>query len=78
MATIVISVMWACIYIMTPDEYVEANTYILPPTFSFATFFGATSNYAFAYAGHFLYCEMMAEMEKPEDFPKTFYICGPF
>ena len=43
----------------------------------FTTVFGAASNLVYAYAGMWMYHEMMAEMEAPADFPKAFAVSGP-
>jgi len=43
--------------------------------YSFAT---SCSKIAFAYAGQFLYLEIIAEMEKPKDFPLAFVLAGPY
>jgi amino acid permease len=42
------------------------------------TFFGAMSSFVLAYAGQFMYLEVMSEMRNPQDFPKTFSIAGPY
>lgn len=41
------------------------------------TFLGSATNIAYAYTGHWLYFELMAEMKQPEDFPKVFIFNGP-
>jgi len=53
-----------------PEGIPHALTYL-----SFATAF---SKIAFAYAGQFLYLEIMAEMSQPKDFPKAFILAGPY
>mmetsp|Transcript_133776 Transcript_133776/g.286103 ORF Transcript_133776/g.286103 Transcript_133776/m.286103 type:complete len:474 (-) Transcript_133776:48-1469(-) len=40
-------------------------------------FFGAINVIVFAYAGNWLYFEVMAEMENPNDFMKSFAVAGP-
>lgn len=39
--------------------------------------FGAASNVVYSYAGHWLYFELMVEMEQPEHFPRVFWINVP-
>jgi len=51
----------------------------VPKALTWLTFFQAFSKIAFAYAGQFIYFEFMAEMKKPEDFPKAMYrLAGPY
>jgi len=44
---------------------------------TFSSFFGASTNVLYGYAGHWLYFELMTEMEKPEEFMKVFGINAP-
>lgn len=44
---------------------------------TFLNFFGASTNMLYAFAGHWLYFEIMAEMDKPETFPKVFLLNAP-
>ena len=39
--------------------------------------FGGATNLVYAYAGQWMYFEMMTEMEAPADFPKAFLLPGP-
>mmetsp|Transcript_7429 Transcript_7429/g.11952 ORF Transcript_7429/g.11952 Transcript_7429/m.11952 type:complete len:447 (+) Transcript_7429:608-1948(+) len=48
------------------------------PAMTWRSFFGGFSQIAFAYNGMVIYLEMMAEMKRPEDWPKTFTVSGPF
>lgn len=47
-----------------------------PPSHSFLEPFGALSAIVFAYAGNWLYFEVMAEMDNPADFMKSFAVDG--
>jgi len=40
--------------------------------------FSALSKFAFAYMGNYIFLEMIAEMENPKDFHKSFYISSPY
>lgn len=62
------------------DETRESGaiTEFIPSTLSVRAFFSAFSKLAFAYAGQFLYLEIMSEMTLPSDFPKSFYLAGPY
>ena len=44
---------------------------------SFTAVFGGATNLVYAYAGQWMYFEMMTEMEAPADFPKAFLLPGP-
>mmetsp|Transcript_5930 Transcript_5930/g.10310 ORF Transcript_5930/g.10310 Transcript_5930/m.10310 type:complete len:453 (+) Transcript_5930:28-1386(+) len=55
-----------------------SGTDVIPADMTWKTFFGGFSTLAFAYNGMIIYLEMMAEMKKPEDWPKTFTVSGPF
>eukprot|EP00512_Aurantiochytrium_limacinum_P000737 CAMPEP_0171488380 /NCGR_PEP_ID=MMETSP0958-20121227/2171_1 /TAXON_ID=87120 /ORGANISM="Aurantiochytrium limacinum, Strain ATCCMYA-1381" /LENGTH=453 /DNA_ID=CAMNT_0012021479 /DNA_START=90 /DNA_END=1451 /DNA_ORIENTATION=+ len=49
-----------------------------PPSYmGWIEFFNALSKITFAYLGCFVFLEMMSEMGKPKDFPKTFYVSAP-
>lgn len=54
------------------------ETYLVSPSLDFHSFFAALGSFTFAYAGHFLYVEMMSEMKEPEKFPAIFLIQGPY
>jgi len=43
----------------------------------FTAVFGGATNLVYAYAGQWMYFEMMTEMEAPADFPKAFLLPGP-
>ncbi|CAE7357212.1 mtr [Symbiodinium microadriaticum] len=55
----------------------EVNTFAFAEGLSFWTVFGAASNVVYSYAGHWLYFELMADMQTPEDFPRVFLINAP-
>jgi len=55
----------------------HVNTFAFAEDLSFLGVFGAASNVVYSYAGHWLYFELMADMEKPEDFPRVFWINVP-
>jgi len=50
----------------------------VPHALTFWTFSTAFSKIAFAYAGQFLYLEIMAEMANPIEFPRAFILAGPY
>jgi amino acid permease len=54
------------------------ETESVPASLTIWTFSTAFSKIAFAYAGQFLYLEIMAEMSEPQDFPKSFILAGPY
>jgi len=56
----------------------EGVTELIPPDLTIRNFARAFSKFAFAYAGQFLYLEIMSEMKQPEDFPKTFILAGNY
>lgn len=55
----------------------DTETFMVAPDLDFLTFFRATTNIIYSYTGHWLYFELMAEMQEPEDFPKVFIINAP-
>jgi len=55
----------------------EVNTFAFAEDLSFWNVFGAASNIVFSYAGQWLYFELMADMQTPEDFPLVFIINAP-
>lgn len=55
----------------------NTETFVWPDTLDFTIVFGAATNIVYAYAGHWMYFEIMEEMSEPLDFPKIFYINGP-
>lgn len=58
-----------------PDHAPETQWY--PAATGFREFFGAVSMMVFAFSGNWMYFELMAEMERPRDFLKSFTIAGP-
>jgi amino acid permease len=78
MACITISVMIALIYMMVEGRDESVVTYAVNPNLTVQSFFGAMTRFVFAYSGQFMYLELMAEMKRPQDFPKTFAIAGPY
>eukprot|EP00750_Incisomonas_marina_P002114 INCI12089.2.p1 GENE.INCI12089.2~~INCI12089.2.p1 ORF type:complete len:406 (-),score=37.88 INCI12089.2:660-1877(-) len=55
----------------------SVETYVVSPTLTVFSLFGATSNIVYAFTGHWMYFELMDEMKKPEEFAKTFILNGP-
>jgi amino acid permease len=45
---------------------------------TFVEVFGGLTNILYAYTGHWMYFELMSEMENPAEFPKVFTVNGPF
>jgi len=54
------------------------ETEVAPSDLDYLSFFTALSKIAFAYAGQFLYLEIMAEMKNPQEFPRAFRLAGPY
>uniref|UniRef100_A0A7S2RWY1 Amino acid transporter transmembrane domain-containing protein n=1 Tax=Mucochytrium quahogii TaxID=96639 RepID=A0A7S2RWY1_9STRA len=83
-AFVVIAVFASCIYMIRNIDIHHASTLtstataIFPEDLTWISFFNGISKLLFAYLGCYLYLQMLAEMRKPSDFPKTFLIAGPF
>ena len=58
--------------------YKVGTTGLIADDITFLSFFSAVSKILFAYTGQLLYFEIIAEMVKPEDFPKAFLVSGPY
>jgi hypothetical protein len=50
---------------------------LFPPSMNFKSFFGNSTNILYAYAGHWLYFELIDTMERPETFPLVFLVNAP-
>jgi len=48
------------------------------PDLGFVEVFGGLTNILYAYTGHWMYFELMSEMEHPAEFPRVFTVNGPF
>uniref|UniRef100_A0A7S2RS39 Amino acid transporter transmembrane domain-containing protein n=1 Tax=Mucochytrium quahogii TaxID=96639 RepID=A0A7S2RS39_9STRA len=55
-----------------------SNTQVISKDLTWVELFNGISKILFSYLGCYVYLEMMAEMKKPKDFPKTFSISAPF
>jgi len=55
----------------------DTETFMVAPDLNFLTLLRAATNVIYSYTGHWLYFELMAEMQEPEDFPKVFIINAP-
>mmetsp|Transcript_13222 Transcript_13222/g.42265 ORF Transcript_13222/g.42265 Transcript_13222/m.42265 type:complete len:456 (+) Transcript_13222:188-1555(+) len=53
------------------------ETHAVAQGVDFTAVFGGATNLVYAYAGQWMYFEMMTEMEAPADFPKAFLLSGP-
>merc|ERR1712086_4800 len=53
------------------------TTDLVNPNLTLLSFSQAMANTMYSYAGHWMYFEIMSEMETPVDFPKVFYINAP-
>jgi len=53
------------------------ETHAVAQGLDFTAVFGGATNLVYAYAGQWMYFEMMTEMEAPADFPKAFLLPGP-
>jgi len=53
------------------------ETHAVAQGLDFTAVFGGATNLVYAYAGQWMYFEMMTEMEAPADFPKAFLVSGP-
>jgi len=60
---------------VTPEE--PAVTHWYPSASGFQEFFGSISMMVFAFSGNWMYFELMAEMDRPQDFLRAFTIAGP-
>lgn len=58
-------------------KVVGGQTHLVQPNLTLLPFFGSMGNICYAFTGHWMYFEMMVEMERPETFPKVFYINAP-
>uniref|UniRef100_A0A7S2W8R5 Amino acid transporter transmembrane domain-containing protein n=1 Tax=Mucochytrium quahogii TaxID=96639 RepID=A0A7S2W8R5_9STRA len=54
------------------------TTQVVADDITWISFLNAISKIMWAYMGCYVYLQMMSEMKKPGDFPKTFLISGPF
>ena len=52
----------------------NVETHLVDPNMTVLNFCQAMANILYAYAGHWMYFEIMAEMAQPVDFPKVFII----
>lgn len=55
----------------------EVKTFMFAEDLSLLTAFGAMTNVLYSYTGHWVYFELMTEMEEPEHFPRVFWINAP-
>jgi hypothetical protein len=81
MATITFAVLLSLGYLVTlPLEEARAGgiTEMIPDNLAVKNFARAFSKFAFAYAGQFLYLEIMSEMKEPDHFPRTFGFAGTY
>jgi len=75
---LILAVLGLCLGKLVSDGKREgAQTHVVDPNLTFLTFTQAMANILYAYAGHWMYFEIMAEMAQPLDFPKVFYINAP-
>jgi len=71
----VVGIIMGKLYIDGPVQ--GAQTFLFAEDLTFFTLFGAMTNIVYSYTGHWLYFELMAEMRKPEEFPRVFFINAP-
>jgi len=55
----------------------DTRTFFFAEDVTVFSIFGAMTNIIFSYTGHWLYFELMAEMQTPEHFPRVFTINAP-
>ncbi|CAE6963627.1 AAP4 [Symbiodinium natans] len=55
----------------------NVHTFAFAEDLTFWSAFGAASNIVYSYTGHWLYFELMADMQTPEHFPLVFLINAP-
>lgn len=55
----------------------DAQRFLFAEHLDFVTLFGASTNVLYSYTGHWMYFELMADMDKPEDFPKALWLNAP-
>lgn len=63
--------------IIKQGRKVCVETYYVAPDLTFMIGLGAFTNIIYAYAGQWMYFEIMEEMETPTDFARAFTIAGP-
>lgn len=81
MATITAAVLLSLGYLISlPLEEARNGAIIeaIPHNLAVKNFARAFSKFAFAYAGQFLYLEIMSEMKEPNHFPRTFLFAGNY
>eukprot|EP01062_Namystynia_karyoxenos_P062754 TRINITY_DN55629_c0_g1_i1.p1 TRINITY_DN55629_c0_g1~~TRINITY_DN55629_c0_g1_i1.p1 ORF type:complete len:517 (+),score=122.48 TRINITY_DN55629_c0_g1_i1:107-1552(+) len=55
----------------------EVETHTVNPHLTFTNQFGSWTNLVYSFSGHWMYFEIMSEMDRPADFPKVFMINAP-
>eukprot|EP00121_Abeoforma_whisleri_P006144 Awhi_evm2s5579 len=78
MGFITISVIIAVVVMIKDGRDENAVTEVVAKDMDVFSFFGGLSSMVFAYSGQSMYLEMIAEMKRPQDFPKTFAITAPY
>ena len=78
MASIIIAVALVIAGLVIKGRESDVETYAIAQDLDFMTFMQALSNIFFTFGGQFMFYELMAEMKDFTEFPKTFYIAGPF
>eukprot|EP00658_Telonema_sp_P-2_P067974 TRINITY_DN5690_c0_g1_i1.p1 TRINITY_DN5690_c0_g1~~TRINITY_DN5690_c0_g1_i1.p1 ORF type:complete len:507 (-),score=120.50 TRINITY_DN5690_c0_g1_i1:98-1618(-) len=75
---LILAVLVVCLTKMAQTGRADhVETHLFEPTMTLLSFCQAMANILYAYAGHWMYFEIMAEMEEPTDFPKVFWINAP-
>lgn len=64
--------------LIADGRHPDIQTFLIAEDLTFLDMFGAMTNILYAYAGHWLYFELMAEMTTPDDFPRVFIVNAPF
>ena len=78
MVSIIIAVALVIAGLVIKGRESDVETYAIAQDLDFMTFMQALSNIFFTFGGQFMFYELMAEMKDFTEFPKTFYIAGPF
>jgi len=66
-----------CLHDIENDGVVPDSKHDVVRQVSFWNFYGSFSTFIFAWAGQKIYLEIMSEMKKPSDFPKSLYTSYP-
>lgn len=75
---LIAAVIFLALFDLGSHKQACTQTYAFAPKLTFGIFMGTVTNVVYAFAGQWMYFELMDTMEQPDDFPKVFIITGPF